>query len=350
MGTHRTSIDRVARLVEEHGPGPWTGEELRAAGWSRGQLERAVARGDLVRIRRDLYEHRSARTAEQLALPYDYYRARMRGLARALPGEAAFSHTSAAYVHGMWNPWAPSSVVHATRPGSTGRSDGVLRLHGAALTPEEVTTVDGLRVTTVARTAVDLSRKGDLPAALVVMDSAVRVLMSGDGRALSRRLRDGVVPAAEVHAASARLRDAADAIEGRPGWRTVAAALRVADPRSESPFESWSRGWMVAVDLPAPLLNAAVHGASGRRYFGDFVWPGHRVIGESDGVGKYGRTAAEIRAALRAERERQADLEAAGWRLVRWVTGDAGAQIVGRVSRALYLGPAAGDGVLGLGA
>ena len=69
------------------------------------------------------------------------------------------------------------------------------------------------------------------------------------------------------------------------------------------------------------------------------MWREHGLIGEADGVAKYGATGAEIRAVLRDERERQADLEAAGWRVVRWVTGDPSAQMVGRVSRALYLEP-----------
>jgi hypothetical protein len=132
------------------------------------------------------------------------------------------------------------------------------------------------------------------------------------------------------------------------GARTVFAGIAHADPASASPLESWSRGWMIAVGLPSPELNAPVFGASGRRYYGDFVWRERGLIGEADGVAKYGATSAEIRAALRGERERQADLEAAGWRVVRWVTGDPGAQLVARVSRALYLEPHRPARILGL--
>ena len=70
-----------------------------------------------------------------------------------------------------------------------------------------------------------------------------------------------------------------------------------------------------------------------------FIWIEHGVIGEADGVAKYGTSSPEIRAALRAERDRQADLEQAGWRVVRWVTGDTGATVVARLGRALYLAP-----------
>ena len=105
---------------------------------------------------------------------------------------------------------------------------------------------------------------------------------------------------------------------------------------------------MIAVGLPRPELNVPAFGASGRRYFGDFVWREHGAIGEADGVGKYGATGREIRAALSGERERQTDLEEAGWRVVRWVTGDPGAEIVARVSRTLYLGPRRPARTLGL--
>jgi len=93
----------------------------------------------------------------------------------------------------------------------------------------------------------------------------------------------------------------------------VDADIAAADPRSESAVGSWSRGWIIAAGLPRPAVNRLVVGASGRTYFGDLVWDDYGVIGEADSLGKYGRTAAEARQAMRSERDRQADLEAAGW-------------------------------------
>jgi hypothetical protein len=338
VGTHHQSRQKLAHLLDALGPGPWDREQLRARGWSDGQLERAVARGDLVRVRRGLYVVRdAAAVAHQLAIPYDAYRARLTGFARSLPGTAVFSHSSAAYLSGLWDPFPRSPMVHVTEPGRSGRADGVLRVHGAALPPEHVTVVGGLRCTSVPRTAADLARAGDLPAALVVMDGAVRCLLGRRTPGLTRRLRAGTVSAAAIEEARAELARVGEVVGRWPGGRTVLAGIAAADPRSESPFESWSRGWMLTVGLPRPALNAVVLGRSGRRYLGDFVWRDHGLIGEADGVGKYGSTGPEIRAALRDERARQADLEAAGWRVVRWVTGDAGAQIVGRIGRALYL-------------
>jgi hypothetical protein len=339
MGTHRESHRKLVELVGALGPGPWDRDQLRAQGWSDGQLERALARGDIARVRRGLYVVTDAENvAQQLAIPYDSYRARLAGFARSLPVTAAFSHGSAAHVLGLWDPLPRSPLVHVTEPQQSGRTDGVLRVHGASLPPAHVAVVDGLRCTSVPRTAVDLARGGDLPSALVVMDSAMRLLLARRVPDLTRRLRSGSVEREAVDDVRAQLRAAGEFVRGWPGGRTVAAAVAAADPRSESPFESWSRGWMLAVGLPVPALNLIVRGKSGRTYVGDFVWVEERVIGEADGVGKYGRSGPEIRSALRAERERQADLEADGWCVVRWVTGDQGAQIVARVSRALYIG------------
>ena len=53
MGTHRESHRKLAALLESAGPGPWDREQLRSQGWSDGQLERALARGDIVRVRRE---------------------------------------------------------------------------------------------------------------------------------------------------------------------------------------------------------------------------------------------------------------------------------------------------------
>ena len=230
-------------------------------------------------------------------------------------------------------------MVHMTVPGQSERDDAGVRVHGSGLMPAHVVDIDGLRVTSVARTAVDLARAGDLSHALVATDSALRLLLATSYPDLNGRLRQGTVSAGDVECARGELTDVVATMTGWPGVRTARTAVAAADPASESPFESWSRGWIVAVGLPSPVLNLALTGASGRRYFGDFVWPEHGVVGEADGIGKYGASGDQVRTAIRAERERQLDLEAAGWRFVRWVVGDSGATIVARLGRALYLPP-----------
>jgi hypothetical protein len=114
----------------------------------------------------------------------------------------------------------------------------------------------------------------------------------------------------------------------------VALALPYVDPCSESPFESSSRGRILRSKLPAPELAMPVRGASGKRYYADFLWRQHRLIGEADGWSKY-PTGMGTRDALRAERERQRDLEAAGWRFVRWDPADPPRVMIARIAAAL---------------
>ena len=256
---------------------------------------------------------------------------------RRVAAEAVVSHDSAALLHKTWLPGRPKGLVHVTVPGQAERWAAGLRVHSSCLPDEFVTTIDGIRVTTLARTAMDLARGRSLPWALVAIDGACRRLIELERPGASRELRERNVPHELVAHARDQLEDAFAVTWSWPGTRTVRQALDLADPRSESPLESWSRGWILLSGLPQPATAGPVSGASGRRYWGDFVWAAERVIGESDGLGKYGTNEAEVRARLRMERERQGDLEAAGWRFVRWTYGEPGSRVVARIARSLYL-------------
>ena len=90
-------------------------------------------------------------------------------------------------------------------------------MHGITLPEEFVTVVDGVRVTTVARTAADMARGGGLPAALVLMDGALRLLLARRISDLERRLRSGAVPASVVESVRSMLSEAADPMLGWAG-------------------------------------------------------------------------------------------------------------------------------------
>jgi very-short-patch-repair endonuclease len=63
-----------------------------------------------------------------------------------------------------------------------------------------------------------------------------------------------------------------------------------------------------AAGLPLPRVNEPVG-----PYRGDFVWPEHRLIVETDGWQTHG-----TRLAFEADRTRDADLTRAGWTVVRF--------------------------------
>ncbi len=151
----------------------------------------------------------------------------------------------------------------------------------------------GVWVTDPAATVIDCARFISAREGLAVADSALRL-----GSVDRSELRDQLVAVP------------------RNGKGVTAARFVVAkaDPRAETAFESVSRYEFITAGLPSAELNAWI---GNRRV--DFLWEQFRLIGEADGVWKYGRTEAEVRASIRAERERQRTLEEAGYDVVRWL-------------------------------
>jgi very-short-patch-repair endonuclease len=177
---------------------------------------------------------------------------------------------------------APAEVV---LPGGRGRPRPGLRVHQGALAPDEVTVVDGVRLTTPVRTAYDLARRGPLVEAVVAVDT------------LSHRHRFD--PARVLAPARQWL--------GARGSGRLPEVVRLANRLAESPMESRIRLAIVLGGLPCPVVQHPV-GA----YRLDLAYPGVRLGIEYDG--------AEHRTQERSLRDldRQAWLTAAGWRIRRF--------------------------------
>lgn len=211
----------------------------------------------------------------------------------ALADDSVVSHGSAALLHALptFGP-TPSSVwVTAPRHGrvvvGTHRRLGVVR--GA-----DRTEIEGLPVTTAARTALDLARRRPLHQQLVALDAAAaRVGLDALARAFAR-------------------------LSWQRDLIGLAQALRCTDPAAETPLESISRGRILQAELPAPELQGWVQGDDGRWYRVDFLWREQRVVGEADGALKY-----RGRDDLVAEKGREDALRALGWRVVRWTYDEA---------------------------
>ncbi|HET6911128.1 MAG TPA: hypothetical protein VFH54_17500 [Mycobacteriales bacterium] len=140
---------------------------LRMAGWTNTEIDHALRAGRLVAVTRDAL------------VPADALhdiKVRCGAALSTQREDAAGSHRSAALLH-RW-PWAPAawSLDHLPADVTAARDDvtrssrkGVNR-RLAALPDEDVVQVDGLRITSHARTAVDLARTEDRLLAVQLMD------------------------------------------------------------------------------------------------------------------------------------------------------------------------------------
>ena len=174
-----------------------------------------------------------------------------------------FAITSAAAVWGLprIEPW-PDAVRVLVDTATRGRGSSLVRPHVGR---EAETVVRGaIRVTTPARTVVDVARTCSLHSAVASADHALRHGLC---------TREDLM--AEVDAVPPRVR-------GRNAARLVG---ELADPLSMSPGESLSRVQMFLLNLPRPELQREVHDANGLIGLVDFGWEG--VVGEFDGKVKY---------------------------------------------------------------
>lgn len=270
--------------------------DLLGEGYGYDELTQMRDRGQIRAVRRGAY----VLDAAPAETPEIIHREQIAAAVRSLRVGAVVSHMSAALLHELplWN--AGLARVHLTRDRANGgHIDPLVHLHVSPLTSGEVTEIDGIAVTSLARTVCDLARTLSMFQAVPIGDAA---------------LAAGLDPARLVFEL-ARCK----------GWRGVVRARRTInflDARSESPGESGSRVRMLEVGLPAPDLQLKVFDDLG--YFvgrGDFAWVKWRTIGEFDGQGKYEelRAPGKSRQDVVDEQElREEALRDCGWEIARW--------------------------------
>ncbi len=290
---------RLAAVALDQGHVFSTAQALDAGVHPR-EISRAVRRAEWVRLRRGAY---TTRTALAAADESGRHVLLARGVHLGLKAPHVFSHVTAAAVHRLPLHEIDLTDVHVTAPdgGGSARREADVRHHRGEVLPADRTTVGGLPVTGLARTAFDVARIAAPRAALVVADA---VLARGVGRPALRRQLD-------------ERRD-------WPGSRRAGRALLLADGRAESPGESLARWAFHSVGLPPDELQLAIHTDAGP-FRADVAWTAQRVVGEFDGRVKYGRLVRPgEQAADVAWRERQRELaiERAGWDVVRFTWAD----------------------------
>lgn len=305
---------------------PMTRTDLVASGVTPRMLRTRLGSGDLVQVRRGVYLRADNWPADKAGQHIMLARGE-----QVVHPTGVISHQSAALILGLPTPgfghWEDLPVSITLPAAESGSRSGMRIHHTGPLPPPQIhRDKAGYLVTTPARTAVDLAADLPLHEALVLLDSAARLIIASlvPGKALRH------------HYASPRLAAVATDLLSQAAATVRATRLRPAlglvEPSRESVAESLSAGRMHVVGLPTPIFQARIRTPIGNAY-PDFLWEDLGLIGECDGAVKYNDADAYV-----LEKEREQALRDLGYRFVRWLAKEIMLRpdiVMERIARAL---------------
>jgi hypothetical protein len=248
----------------------------------------ALRSGRLRRVQRGVYLPRNielhALTAARAAI-----------LSSGIPTAVA-SHETAARVHGLALHGGRRCEHVTVQPEQRRKDRKDLKFHVRGLALGDTTLVDGVPVTTIPRTVLDLACLLDRLPAVWVIDDALR---------LGRCTR-------------AEIGQAVQTWRGGTGSRSAKIRLAASDGLAESMLETAGRLALADAGLPPPVAQFEVHAPDGQLIARlDHAYPFQRVGLEYDG-----RSVHEAPAALYRDRARQNALAALGWTTLRFTWWD----------------------------
>jgi very-short-patch-repair endonuclease len=262
---------RVAALAaQQHGV--VASRQLAAAALGRRAVAHRVAQGRLTRLHRGVY----------LLGPLKAQLTDAMAAVLACGDGAVLSHHAAAALHGFRA--ATPGPIDVTVPARNARARPGIRVHRVRqLAPAEVTRRQGIPVTTPERTLLDL-------AAVLPQKDLERTLQEAEVQRLLS------LPLDEQYAC-------------RRGAKALRAAARKHDGPALTRSEAEARvlALVEAARLPRPAANARLH-----RYEVDLLWRAERLVVEVDGYAFH-----STRAAFERDRRRDAELQTAGYRVLR---------------------------------
>ncbi|TDN90569.1 hypothetical protein [Microbacterium sp. BK668] len=282
-------------------------------GVGRTRLRDAVASGDFVVVHRGWYVageiwkrwHSESRHA-----------ARSLATVRAMrDGGTVASHTSAAALWGLPFYRFEPQRVHVTGPRVNGVARGahpVVRHEGDIVACRAV--VDGVAVTSLARTIADVIGRLPLEASVALADAGLRRVAWRGG--------DDPYDVAEAERLKAEVRQCSALTAGARGSRQARWVIAFADGRAQRPGESASRVLLHRLGFAPPRLQVRIPLEKGW-YDVDFGIDDADVWGEFDGEGKYvdpemlaGKSTAKV---LLEEKRREDDIRGRTRRgIIRW--------------------------------
>lgn len=282
---HQHASHRIAALAEGQ-YGVVSRQQLLGLGVTPSMIRSRLASRTLIQLHPGVYAlgHRQLRREGH----------RLAAVLWAGPG-AALSHREAAALHGL-RASCPSRVDVTTPRRIRGDRPGVEVHHSATLDARDVTTLDGIPVTTIARTLVDLAN-------LVRRDSLAKALREAE------------------HLRAVDVRDIWDAMHRTrtrkgPGHANLTAVLdehrRRGTQLTRSVLEDRFLALCDRYGLPRPDANFHVEG-----HEVDACWPAARLAVELDGWARH-----KDRVAFQRDRTKGNELTAVGWRVLRFTHDD----------------------------
>ena len=270
--------DWVAGEIADRQHGVVTRWQLLAAGLSRRVIDGAIAAGRLRLLFRGVY------TVGHAAVSPDGW---CQAALLACGDESALGHRTACMKWSLRRTdLFPLSVIV---PGDRGRKHDRIQARRVKLDRRDWVAFDGLRVTTPARTIVDMA--GELsPTEMRELVERAQNLRRFDPKQVSRVL--------ECH-------------PSRPGCRPLLHLIALLQPDHDGAKSYLERLFLALVrkaGLPLPEVNVCIEGRER-----DFVWRDERLVIEVDGYAYH-----SSRAAIRRDKARDRELTAALWRPARF--------------------------------
>lgn len=274
--------------------------EALESGYTDKDLYRGIREGGLVRIRPGGYTFTDVWAA---ADDVEKHRLRAHAALRSHRVPVALSHTSAAIEHGLRLIDPDLSRIHLTCLGPPlGRSTPDIAYHQGVCREDDLTMVGSRLVVGPVRAGLEAALLTNVAGGLVILDSVVD-------------LKKGTLD--QIHAGFVQM-------TGHPNSRRLQITVRLTREGANSSGESLSRHMMWTQHLPEPLLQFEVRDEYGNILgITDFAWPEHGVLGEFDGMQKYGRWRRPGETpgdAVEREKKREDRLrEETGWLMVRLI-------------------------------
>lgn len=264
---------------------------------SAGTLTPYQLRSRYVAIHKDVYVPRDCALTAKLRAKALWLRSRQRGV---LAGYSASALHGAKWIGAD----LPAAIIYA----NSRREPGVQTWEDR-IEQDEICVIDGMRVTTRERTALDLASR--LP-----LDSAVAAV-------------DALVQATDVKMADVEL--LVERYRGRRGIKSARAALDLVDGGAQSPKETWLRLLLIRAGFPRPQTQIAVCNEWGwAEAYLDMGWEEIKVAAEYDG-GHHLTDPYHVRKDIRRHEK---VTHRYGWIVIRVVANDHPADIIQRVREA----------------